>query len=116
MSRTIITLIALALSYGALGLYSFKEHEQLIAAQGRQAVAEANLKLCQQAAKDQNSAVISMQLQANEAKQRAQAALAKANASARAQAREHAQLQKLISEPSQQKSCDAAWDEIEQLQ
>ena len=114
MSRTMIAIIALAITHGALALYGFREHEHRLTAEANQAVAEANLKLCQQAAEHQNDAILELQLRANEASQRAEAAAEQAKASDAAARAEHARLQALINKPTQEKSCDAAWDEIEQ--
>ena len=114
MTRTIYALIALAVSYGALGLWGWREHEHRLLAEADVAKAELNLKLCQQAAEHQNDAILRLQLDANEAQLRAEAADEQAKASAAQAAKDHARMQALINKTTPDNSCDAAWDEIEQ--
>lgn len=114
MTRTLYMIVALVITHGVLALYGFREHEHRLLAEADTAKTALNLKLCQQAAEHQNDAILRLQLDANEAQQRAEAADEQAKASAAQAAKEHARMRALIDKTTPEKSCDAAWDEIEQ--
>lgn len=113
ISRTMIVLIALAVSYGGLGLYAFYEHEHLIAANGLVARETVEIGKWQSATMDQNEKLQALQEREAQAESLAADALKKAQESNAQAAAEHKRLQALINQPTDQKSCDAAWDEIE---
>ena len=114
ISRTLLMLIFFAATYGGLGLWGFYEHEHLVAEEGLVASSKAEIGKWQEATMQQNVAIKQLQDEENQVRARAAQASREARASEARAAAEHERLKALIDKPSAQKSCDAAWDEIEQ--
>lgn len=116
MSRTMTTLIVLALTYGALGLWGYREHERRLLDESNLVTQKLLLSECQDAAKEQNAAIRELEDRSAQAQSRAESAKRAASAAAAKEAAEHKRLQALIGKQTQETSCDAAWDEIEKGQ
>lgn len=114
MSRTMIVLIVLVITHGGLWLWGYREHEHRLTAEDDLKVAQVQLEMCKQSAAHQNDAIEELQRREADAQARAASASKEARTSAAQAAKEHAKVQALIDKPTQEKSCDAAWDEIEQ--
>lgn len=114
MSRALIALIAMAVTYGGLAFWGYREHEIRLRAQSELAAAQAQLQVCRLASDHQNAAVAQLRSDTEEMHKQAARSAQLAKESLAKVAVEHERLQKLLHESSKETSCDAAWNEIEQ--